>query len=84
MGYRRNTDNQKCPTYQTSANGTVYTSLSDTTNYLYCIYEIPNSRGKVYHVMTYLFWEMPGFTAKAKIEGDTIVFYQTIDTFRPN
>jgi|GEM_PF-1480456 len=88
LGYRTNYTNEKCPQYCIS-NGDVqncYDNLSDTSKYLYCIYGVPNARGTMYHVVAYMFWELPavGSVAKMKVEGDTIVFFQTIDTYRPN
>ena len=86
LGYRNNYMHDVCPTYCV-ANGdssTCYDNLSDTSKYLYCIYSVPNSRGSMYHVVSYMFLELPvvGSAAKMKVEGDTIVFYQTIDTYR--
>jgi len=88
LGYRTNFMREACPKYCVSNGDTedCVDSLSDTSTYLYCIYPVANARGTMYHVVTYMFWELPvvGSVAKMKVEGDTIVFYQTIDTYRPD
>lgn len=83
LGYHINTSRDVCPTYQNGQNN--MNNLSNSNNYLHCIYKIENARGTVYHVVAYMYWELPfiGNVLKLKVEGDTIPFYETIDNYRP-
>jgi hypothetical protein len=93
LGYKTNYANDICPYYPVYIDGRGEMTISSMVNsgassdrqpYLYCIYPVPNNRGTMYHVVAYVFWELPvvGSVAKIKVGGDTVVFYQTIDNHR--
>lgn len=85
LGYRTNYNSARCPKYVVNnmggAGGQVeYSSINDTRSYLYCIYKVNNSRGNVFHVVAYMFYDIPIVgTVKIGVAGDTIPFYNTID-----
>jgi len=69
MGYRTSLRNRSCGEKENMA------LLHDTDNgtYNYCVYEVSSSRGKYYHVITYMHFDLPVLEEYLTIEvnGDS-------------
>ncbi len=69
MGYRTSLRNRSCGEKENM------TLLHDTDNgtYNYCVYEVSSSRGKYYHVITYMHFDLPVLEEYLTIEvnGDS-------------
>ncbi len=83
VGYRRKTNlnyyEQNCHDYD-NTNG-VITMDTTSTNFDYCIYAFPTSRGYFYRVVTYMYFDIPviGTTLKFPISGETKTIYDLGD-----
>ena len=68
VGYRINTENKKCKDRQGMS------SIANTNNYYYCVYEYSSTKGSYYGVAAFMFFEVPGYgSITIPIYGETKV-----------
>ena len=72
MGYKTSTGNRNCKEYD----GKTLLHNTDAGTYDYCVYEVLSDRGKYYHVVTYMHFDLPVveqyFTLEVKGDSRTI------------
>ena len=74
MGYKTNTTSRRCKQIDNM------TIMHDTEagTYDYCVYEVNSTRGKYYHVVTYMHFDLPiiGQYLTFEVRGDSRVVYE--------
>ena len=74
MGYKTNTTSRRCKEID---NMTILHNTEAGT-YDYCVYEVQSTRGKYYHVVTYMHFDLPiiGQYLTFEVRGDSRVVYE--------